>query len=71
MESKVNLALLKQAFMNHHAWLRNRFINENEFESAMTQHFFWLFAVDEYFELRRSMTEEENTKFMLASNCYD
>jgi len=71
MESKVNRALLLQQFLASFAHARQNAIDDGNFTNAMTHHFFWLLHTDEYVQLVRSMTEQEQTKFMLAKNCFD
>ena len=71
MESKVIRAM--RAFGNAHSYATGRqiSIDQNRFEDAMTNHFLFKANVDEYFDIKDSMTQEERNHLMLANTCFD
>ena len=71
MESKVIQAMMAFNSSQFSALHRQVSIDEGRFEDAMTYHFFFKMYIDEYFEIKKSMTQEERNHLMMARTCLD
>ena len=71
MESKVIQAMRAFGASQDNALDRQILIDDGRFEDAMTCHFFFKMYVDEYFDIKESMTQDERNHLMAARACLD
>lgn len=71
MESKVILAMRAFGIAHDNAIARQISIEDGRFEDAMTYHFFFKMHMNEYFDIKESMTQEERNHLMMARTCLD
>lgn len=71
MESKITRALYLRNEMVFHSWLRQCAIDNEDYETAMTQQLMFHSSHDEYIKLRNSLTQKETLHFFEASVCID
>jgi hypothetical protein len=71
MESKVIDAMKAFISSQNYALGRQISIDDRRFEDAMTCHFFFKMYVDEYFDIKESMTQDERNRLMAARTCLD
>lgn len=71
MESKVIDAMRAFISSQDNALDRQISIDDGRFEDAMTCHFFFKMYVDEYFDIKESMTQDERNRLMAARTCLD
>ena len=72
MESKVIIKLLElKRLVDLYALARQMSIRDERYEDAMTNHFMFYMYLDEYQDIKHSLTQKETNAFLSAMFCFD
>jgi hypothetical protein len=58
-------------FVDMYALGRQISIRDGRYEDAMTNHFMFYMYLDEYQDIKRSLTQKETNAFLSAMFCFD
>ena len=71
MESKVRQMLGLRSLINHHALMRQVYIDADNFQMAMYNQLMFLSYAEQFGEVKNSMKNKQYAKYLAAALCWD